>query len=416
MTIRTIGIGAAAWLLAAGLAAAASAPDSKRMERAKDFIADEQWGRAIAELQAAAGDPKEANRDEALFWLAHSQHQAGDYASALQMIANLERTMPRSKWVMPARSLRIEIAQRLRRDDVLLDWLTPPPPPPAPSAVPPRLLPTPRMPQPVPPAPAPGAAPPTPPPGPPRAVPAPVAPPAPRGIRTGTPMAVPFPVTDGTEVWPTLSREPFERLQAMTGLLDTHGPQVIPLLREIALDRSSPDEARMAVFVLGQSRRPEAERTMVEVAHVGAEPVRVAAVRELGRFNGPTVTTELMRVYTMANTPPRLKQQVVSSFGDRADSASLWTIVNSESEPAVRDFAIVTLGRTGAREQLRTLYVKGPRMSRAVVLNALFSAKDDDELIRIARTEKDPTLRFRARQQLRMLATPKAVKFLEENP
>ena len=47
---------------------------------------------------------------------------------------------------------------------------------------------------------------------------------------------------------------------------------------------------------------------------------------------------------------------------------------------------------------------------------ALFSAKDDDELIRIARSEQNPLLRQRARQQLRMLATPKAMKFLEENP
>ena len=46
--------------------------ESKRMERAKDLIADEQWGRAIDELKAAAADQKEPNKDEALFWLAHS--------------------------------------------------------------------------------------------------------------------------------------------------------------------------------------------------------------------------------------------------------------------------------------------------------------------------------------------------------
>src|SRR6059058_562572 len=107
---------ASVWLLAAGFAAAAPAPDSKRLGHAKDLIADEQWGRAIIELQAAANDAKEANRDEALFWLAHSQHQAGDDSSALQTISRLERTFPVSRWVHPARSLRVEIAQRLRRD------------------------------------------------------------------------------------------------------------------------------------------------------------------------------------------------------------------------------------------------------------------------------------------------------------
>ena len=50
------------------------------------------------------------------------------------------------------------------------------------------------------------------------------------------------------------------------------------------------------------------------------------------------------------------------------------------------------------------------------VLSALFTSKDEDELIRIAKTEKEPLLRQRARMQLRLLATPKALKFLEENP
>src|SRR6478672_9571788 len=98
--------------LGAAVVAAAPAPDSKRLGRAKDYIADEQWPRAVAELKAVVDDPKEPNRDEALFWLAHSEHQTGDQASAIETIARLERDYPSSKWVRPARSLRIEIAQR----------------------------------------------------------------------------------------------------------------------------------------------------------------------------------------------------------------------------------------------------------------------------------------------------------------
>jgi HEAT repeat protein len=205
------------------------------------------------------------------------------------------------------------------------------------------------------------------------------------------------------------------RLQALTGLLETHGEQVIPLLRTIALDSNSPDEARQAVFVLGQSRRPEAERTVLEVARTAAEPVRVAAVRELGRFDSPAVSGELMQVYALSATP-RLKRQVVASLGERADAASLLRIARSEQEPSVRDLAIVTLGRSGSHEQLHALYAQAPAVSRAAVLMALFAARDDDELIRIARTEPNAALRLRARQHLSMLATPKALKFLEEKP
>jgi len=205
------------------------------------------------------------------------------------------------------------------------------------------------------------------------------------------------------------------RIEALGSLIESHGDRAIPLLKDIAFDDKSPDEARRAVWLLAQSRRPEARNTVYEVARRGAEPVRLVAIREIGRFDGPTVSAELMQAYSTAGTP-RIKRQVVSSLGERADYMSLFRIAKGESDPNVRNLAIVTLGRTGAHDQLRTLYVQTPRDSRGAVLGALFAARDDDELIHIARTERDPILRARARQQLRMLATPKAIQYLNDNP
>lgn len=119
--------------------------ESKRMERAKDLIADEQWARAVDELKAAAADPKEPNKAEALFWLAHSQNQTRDLAAAVETIRRLEQDYPRSPWVKLAQSLRIEIAQRLQRKDFLWYTAVPPvapalpTPAPAPTAVTPAL-------------------------------------------------------------------------------------------------------------------------------------------------------------------------------------------------------------------------------------------------------------------------------------
>ena len=66
----------------------------ERLGRAKDYIADEQWARAIAELRTAVADPKEKSRDEALYWLAHSLNQSGDSAAAIATIRRLEREYP----------------------------------------------------------------------------------------------------------------------------------------------------------------------------------------------------------------------------------------------------------------------------------------------------------------------------------
>jgi len=206
------------------------------------------------------------------------------------------------------------------------------------------------------------------------------------------------------------------KIEAMMGLLGSHSDKVIPLLRDIAFDGNNPDEARRAVLVLARSHRPEARTTVIDVARRGAEPVRLAAIREMGRFEGAGVNAELMQVYATAPST-RLKRQIVSSLGERADNTSLLRIAKSESDAVVRNTAIVTLGRLpDARSQLRLLYGQARPESRMAVLAALFASKDEDELIRIARTEKEPLLRQRARMQLRLLATPKALKFLDENP
>ena len=435
--------------------------DSKRMERAKEYFADEQWARAIVEFQAVADDPREANRDEALFWMAQSEFELEDYVNAIQTLARLERQFPASRCVRFGRSLRVQIAQRLNLDPVL--WaVVAPPAPPAPPA--PRSATTPAAAAPVPVAPAPPPtfqrpprpatptmfpAPPTPPQPPPAVsgvAPAPPAPPVtpeparpragsrlmpmlPAGYPTAlapgarpavlpTPPDPPTALVPGAEFFLPTPYPPDTdlRIEALNGLLEGHSERVIPLLREIAFDANNPDEARRAVLVLARSHRPEARTTVVEVARRGAEPVRLAAIREMGRFDGATVTAELMEVYTMS-TAPRVKRQVVYSLGDRSDNVSLLQIVNAESDPAVRNIAIVALGRLpDARPQLRRLYVQTPPESRMSVLTALGTSKDEDELIRIAKTEKEPLLRQGARLQLRMLGTPKALKFLDEHP
>ena len=59
--MRTCLAACAALIIGMGVAGAA-APDSRRLSQAKDYIADEQWVRAIDALRAAVADPAEKNR------------------------------------------------------------------------------------------------------------------------------------------------------------------------------------------------------------------------------------------------------------------------------------------------------------------------------------------------------------------
>jgi hypothetical protein len=389
---------------------------SPRLERAKDLIADEQWERAIEQLEAAAADAKEKNKDEALFWLAHSQHQARDLAAAVGTIVRLEQQHPASRWVKPARSLRVEIAQKLRRNDVLW-WTAAPPPPPATAATPPvprppapsRTVPT-RIvagtepPQPLPaPLPAPPAA------GTPEA---PAPPPAPRASRGARPPRAVEVAPMPSPVWIPEGWNPDTnlRIQALGSLIQTDAVRVIPILKEIALESPDASEARRAVFVLAQSGR--AQSTVVEVAKHGTELVQIAAVQELGRFGGPQAAEALLQVYTTGN--PRVKYQVVISLGERQATNALMRIAETEKDRKLQEVAIARLGQAGAREQLERFYARARVELKRPIIAGLFNARAEEALIRIAERERDTAIRAEVEARLRLLGTAKARAYIEK--
>jgi hypothetical protein len=388
--------------------------ESKRMERAKDLIADEQWVRAIDELKAAAADQKEPNKDEALFWLAHSQNQTRDGAAAVETIRRLERDFPASRWVKPARSLRIEIAQRLQRNDVL--WYTAAPPLPPATPAPPATTTWP-----LPPTGPAAVAPP--------ATPAPPAATTPRPSRTPRPAAAPTAPSAEQPATPVAAPRPALpppawvpegylpdtdlRIQALGSLMRTDAEKVIPMLKEIALEVGSPAEARRALFVLVQSGRPDARSIVIEVAKTGPELVRLAAVREIGNLGGPAVGNDLLQVYSTAND--RVKYQVVTSLGQRDAAPALLRIAQSEPDRRLRDVAIVTLGEAGGRQQLATLYSNAAADAKRPIIMSLFNAHAEDELIRIAERERNPEVRAEVLARLRLLGTPRAMAYLEQH-
>jgi HEAT repeats len=374
-------------------AAVAMAPESKRLIRARDYIADEQWTLAIEQLRAAVADPKETRRDEALYWLAHSQHHSGDPGAAVQTIARLERDFPSSMWVKPAQSLRIAIAVRLQRSDVL--WWAAMPPPAAPTAV-------------VAPRPPKGR---TGPPVPPRE---PTAPPAAAPKPVAAPKIAAPPVPPPPAIWQVISPDDDLRIQALGGLMQLDDAEkAVPILGKIAFESEHPAAAKRAVFMLAQSPLPKARETVVQVAKTAPEPLRVAAVTYLGRFGGPDVSEQLLSVYVTADEPVRW--QIVKSLGERLEKSALLTIVSREKDGKVRSGALVSLARAGGVTQLFSMYGSQTLESKRSIIGGLFLVRADGELIRIAEAERvagNVELCKDATDRLRLLGTPKAREYL----
>ncbi len=371
MKVLTRAVVAIIVLIGWAATAVAMGPESKRLGRAKDLIADERWPAAIEELRAAVDDPKEPRKDEVLYWLAHSLNQSGDSAAGVETIARLERDYPSSMWVKPARALRIEIAVRLNRSDVLW-WM----------ALPPAPM---RVKGPTNEAPKGGVPKPT------------------RAAPKELPSA-PFWASD------TFSQDVDLRIQALGALMKTDADRAIPLLQEIAFETSNPDQAGRAVFMLAQSPSPKAKETVVQVAKRGPESVQVVAVRVLGRLGGPEISTELMGVYVTAKEP--VKFEIVKALGDRSEKVALQRIVETEKEGKLRNKAIEGLGQAGAVPQLALMYKSASLLGRRSIINGLFIARADGELIRIADLERNLQLNQEACERLRLLGTPKAKEYL----
>ncbi len=394
--ITIIAVGLVASLCAAPAFAALEPLQSPTLVRAKDYIADEQWERAIEQLKAAVADSKERARDEALFWLAHSLHQARDYKAGLDSIYLLERQYPKSPWVKPAQSLRIEIAQKVQAHDVL--WYTVHPDGGVTVAGAPAASPStgPRA--------ARGAG---------GASPRGTAPAA--GSRTVTrPGEKTVTIVPGSTFWFSESWSPDsqQRILALGSLMQTDATKVIPILKDIALESPDPNEASRAIFVLAQSGKPEAYTTVLEVARQGTELVQIAAVRELGRFGGPKMADELLKVYS--SSAPRVKNQVVNALGERRATAALMQILQREPDRRLQETAILRLGQAGGRLQLRQFYEKAaPNLKRPIIIG-LFNAGAEEELISIAERERDETIRREALTRISLLNSARAKAYIEK--
>ena len=285
---RSVGGLLVAFAFQAG-AAAAAAPDSARLGRAKDYIADEQWTRAIAELRTVVRRPEgEVARRSAL--LAGAQPEPGgrfggghhDDPSARARISRRacgSSLRARSGWTSrcTCSAATCSGGRPCRRA------------PPAPAAAA-----APRAPSVPPAAPAPPvcatpprcrAAPPPPPPPGHRPLPPPAAP--------HVAPAFPTPPVPPAAWLPEDYRPDADiRIQALDRLMrdrcdSRDSDPEADRARERERARGEPGLVRAGPV----RASPKRDETVVQVAMLASEPVRIAAVRELGRFGGPDVVT-----------------------------------------------------------------------------------------------------------------------------
>ena len=316
-------------------------PDrADRLDQARLLIFDRDWPRAVVELRRVLANPKEPLRDEASFWLAHSLFHMGDAPEALRVIDEIERHHVRSRWMLPAQSLRVEIATRLKRPDLLWRIAVKPSAQPAPPA--PPLVPTLRTPHAGP-------------------APMPTPPHAPRPARTPRAADPATPAPPAAPEPPDLPSPPVltftdVRIQALSGLMRQEPGRAVPVLREIVTEELESPQARRALFVLGLSTHEEARETLIHFARTGPEGLRVVAVEQLGRW--PTLNARNVLTTVYASSTQRVKLEVLRSLREAGADRELIRLARDEKDAMLRGFAIAQLRELDtepARAFLRSL-------------------------------------------------------------
>ena len=132
------------------------------------------------------------------------------------------------------------------------------------------------------------------------------------------------------------------------------------------------------------------------------EPLRVSVIRGLGRDYATARDLELLRSRYPSLGSTNAKQAVLSVMGEQGGNTNLQWLLgvagDSDAVPELRGQAVEAAQRAGASTaQIGKLYDQAPdRRAKEAAINALLKNGDRaaiDILIRIARTETDPSVR-----------------------
>ncbi|MEP7116182.1 MAG: HEAT repeat domain-containing protein [Acidobacteriota bacterium] len=202
--------------------------------------------------------------------------------------------------------------------------------------------------------------------------------------------------------------------------LDAKGDEELKLLALNALQFSSPDEAipmlqqilqgsqslklkERALFVLAQSRSPEARKVLTDVARQGNPDLQRRAIDYLG-VHGSTENRVLLAELYQSSQDVDVKRRVLRAYMVSGDKARVLAAATGEPSEELRGEAVRQLGLMGAHDELWRLYQNETSVPvKRQILQAMFVGGSATRLIELARTETNPELRRTAVRNLGMM-------------
>lgn len=206
------------------------------------------------------------------------------------------------------------------------------------------------------------------------------------------------------------------KLLAINGLMNSDPARALPLLEKVLNGTKNPPRVReRALFVLARSNSPEAQSAVLRIAKGGGNPdLQMKALQYLAVAGGKNVTANLSEAYN-ASQDVSVKRAALQGLFMAKARDQIVAIAKSERNPELRMESIRFLGVLGADDVLLSLYNSETNADiKRSILDAFFERGDAKQIIALSRRENDPGLKRQAVQRLSMMKSKEASDYLME--
>jgi hypothetical protein len=203
----------------------------------------------------------------------------------------------------------------------------------------------------------------------------------------------------GDPVSPQAEPDENLKLLALNALMQQDQAQAVPILQKILSGNQSEELKSRALFVLAQSASPRAEALINQIAQgQSGHALQIKAIRMLAAGQGKRANDSLASIY-QHSSDTEVKRVILQSYLVTGDSSQLLEAARQETNPELVKTAIQTLGAMSATQDLLTMYrATSDARTKADIINALIASGHDgvSALSEIVQSEQNADLRRKA--------------------
>jgi hypothetical protein len=193
------------------------------------------------------------------------------------------------------------------------------------------------------------------------------------------------------------------KLLAISGIADSDPDKAIPLLQGVLAATNTLAVKKRAIYVLALSNDERAHQILLEYAKGGGNPdLQAEAIRYLAsRRDRPTTAADLKQVYDSTQDPD-IRRTILNAYSVAGAKAPLLAVAGNRAESVdLRRSAVAALTNLASPQELWTLYQQEPEASvRAQMVNAFRVMGADDQILQVAKSDADASVRQRAVRSL----------------